>query len=130
MEVTRLIGVAARTFPALHLLSNTIRFDGFRTTFCPNVSTLSSIRPVLNRDVPVVGDIELLLRQAFVALPDLETLSVGTEVGSEIDAELCLGKVVGCYPDLGATLIIDEVLKSVKVEVFGEAYVTVEVVMR
>lgn len=74
----------------------------------------------------IVGDVELLLRQTIVTLPNLEALAVGAEVGAKVDAVFRIGKIVGGGTDLGASGVVDPLLERVEGEVLGETYVAVE----
>lgn len=64
--------------------------------------------------MPIIGNVKLLGRQAIVTLPDLEPLSVGAEVGTKVDAVVCIRKVVGRDTDLGASGVVDPLLERVE----------------
>lgn len=77
---------------------------------------------VFDSDVVVVRDVQLLSGQAFVSLPDLEPLTVGTKVRSKVDTEIGIGEVVGCETDVGATGLVGPLLQGEIIGSVGEAF--------
>lgn len=72
----------------------------------------------------VVGDVELLSGQSLVGLPDVQGLTVGSQVGSKVDAIVGVGISVGCNANLGATGVVYPLLEGEVGVVFGEAVAT------
>lgn len=57
---------------------------------------------ILDSDMIILGDEQLLSRQVFVFLPDLERLTVCSEVRSKVDTEIGIGEIAGRETDGGA----------------------------
>jgi hypothetical protein len=60
----------------------------------------------------VAGDVQLLSGQIVVALPDLQAGTVEASVRAKVDAVVGRGQAVRGYLDFGASLSVDELLKS------------------
>lgn len=108
-RVTYLVGVATRALPALNILEAAIRLSLSCLTLRLDIRTLIV---TFNRDMVVAGDVQLLSGQIVVALPDLQAGTVEASVRAKVDAVVGRGQAVGGYLDFGASLSVDELLKS------------------
>jgi hypothetical protein len=106
-----LVGISEGALPSLNILLRAIGpgVVGLRSGFRSNVNALTGT--VLHGDVVVVRDEQLLGGQSFISLPDVQGLTVGSEVGAKIDTIVGVRISVGRDADLGATSVVNPLLE-------------------
>lgn len=95
--------------PALKILEASIGLGLGCLALGPDIGTLVV---TFNCDMVVARNIQLLGGQAVVTLPDLQADTIDASVRAKVNTVIGGGQAVGCDTDLGATLIVDELLKG------------------
>lgn len=119
-----LVGISEGALPSLNILLRAIGpgVVGLRSGFRSNVNALTGT--VLHGDVVVVRDEQLLGGQSFISLPDVQGLTVGSEVVAKIDTVVGFRISVGRDADLGATSVVNPLLEREVGVVCSEAVAT------
>lgn len=91
--------------------------------FSSNVNALTWA--VLDSHVVIVGDVQLLGSYTLVSLPDLESLTIRAQVGSEVDAVFSVGILVGRDTNCGTAPRVDPSWERKHAVVVSEAVASV-----
>lgn len=107
-----MVRASSEAVPCLNIFLRAVRsgVSGLSSRFGSNIDAKS--RSILYRHVRIIGDVQLLGSQAFVSLPDLESLAVRSEVRVKIEAVFSIGILVGRDTNRGAAGFVSPSLEG------------------